>query len=250
MTLTSGRSSLMAQAMPPMRPPPPIGTRTASRAETWSRILEADGALAGDDGRGRRREWMKVRPRVSRRSMASAQGLVVVGAVEDDVGAEVAGGGDFDERRLLGHDDEARDAAFGCVIADALGVVAGGGGDDAAGALGGGVSWAMRLRAPRSLKEPVICRFSSLRKTSRPVRLGEGSSERPQVVSTTEPAMRARAATMSGRPMARARSVRGGGHGVRVARVRRRLAGLTPGRSPRIGSGEFTRGRSLSRREH
>jgi hypothetical protein len=42
------------------------------------------------------------------------------------------------------------------VVGDALRVVAGAGGDDL-------------LRAPRSLKLPVICRFSSLRKMFWPV---------------------------------------------------------------------------------
>ena len=64
-------------------------------------------------------------------------GLVVVGAVEDDLGAEVAGGGDLDERRGERHDDDGADAALGGVVGDALGVVAGGGGDDAAGGLVG-----------------------------------------------------------------------------------------------------------------
>ena len=55
------------------------------------------------------------------------------------------------------------------MVGDALGVIAGAGRDDAARA-SSGVSRAMRLSAPRSLKEPVICRFSSLRKICCPVR--------------------------------------------------------------------------------
>ena len=56
--------------------------------------------------------------------------------MEDDFGAEAAGGGDFDQRRGQGHDDLGADAARGGVEGDALGVIAGAGGDDSALALG------------------------------------------------------------------------------------------------------------------
>ena len=67
---------------------------------------------------------------------AAAQGLfagfLVAGAVEDDLGAEATRGGDFDLRRGQRHDDLGANAKRGGVEGDALGVVAGAGGDDAA----------------------------------------------------------------------------------------------------------------------
>ena len=71
---------------------------------------------------------------------AAAQGLfagfVVAGAVQNDLGAEAARGGDLDLRRGQRHDDLGANAAGRGVEGDALGVVAGAGGDDAALALG------------------------------------------------------------------------------------------------------------------
>jgi hypothetical protein len=65
-------------------------------------------------------------------------GLVVVGAVQHDFGAEAAGGCDFDKRSGERHDDDGANAAAGGVVGDALGVVAGAGCDDAALCLVGG----------------------------------------------------------------------------------------------------------------
>ncbi len=82
--------------------------------------------------------WMKVKPSAVAAAARFGVGFVVVGAVEDDLCAEAPGGGDFDERRRQRHDDDGVDAALGGVVGDALGVVSGGGGDDAARGLLGG----------------------------------------------------------------------------------------------------------------
>ena len=89
-------------------------------------------------------------------------GLVVVGAVQDDLGAVAACCRHLDQRRGERHDDERSNSALGRVIGDALRVVAGAGCDDAARCLLRR-ELRMLLSAPRSLKEPVICRFSSLK---------------------------------------------------------------------------------------
>ena len=65
-------------------------------------------------------------------------GFVIVAAVENDFGAEAAGGGDFDEWRGEGHDDDGTDASAGGVVGDALRVIACGSGHDALGGLRGG----------------------------------------------------------------------------------------------------------------
>ena len=90
----------------------------------------------------------------SSRRRACVLGVVVGLAVEDDVGAEGAAVGHFHQRGPLGHDDGDGDAQFLAVVGECQGVVAGGGGDDAA-----GPACASRrarslslLRAPRSLK--------------------------------------------------------------------------------------------------
>src|SRR5258706_1001782 len=64
-----------------------------------------------------------------------------------------------------------------------------------------------RLAAPRSLKEPVIWRFSSLTKTRAPV-IAESVSEYGQGVSAMTPASRPRAARTSAASIMRARSER------------------------------------------
>jgi hypothetical protein len=62
-------------------------------------------------------------------------GLVVVGAVEDDVRAVVRSGSDFDQGRHERHDDAGTDAVPAGVECNGLGVITGAGGDDAAAAL-------------------------------------------------------------------------------------------------------------------
>ncbi len=65
-------------------------------------------------------------------------GFFVVGTVQNDFGAEVAGGGDFYERGHHGHHDDGADAALGGVVGDGLSVISGGGGDESAAAFGWG----------------------------------------------------------------------------------------------------------------
>ena len=121
--------------MPLMSPPPPMGTTTASRSGNLLEQFEADGALAADD--------LSIVEGMDEGAAffdAAAQGLfagfVVVGAVENDLRPEGAGGGDLDLRRGQRHDDLRANAAGRGVEGDSLGVVAGAGGDDAALALG------------------------------------------------------------------------------------------------------------------
>ncbi len=99
--------------------------------------FEADGSLPGHD------EWVvEWMDEGHAFGFATAggflAGLVVVGAVQDDLRAEAAGGLHFDERRGERHHDDGADAALGGVMRDALGVIAGAGGDDAASGLLGG----------------------------------------------------------------------------------------------------------------
>ena len=81
-----GLVSLMAQAMPPIRPPPPMGTTTASMSGMLLQHFQAESALAGDD--------RVIIERVDEGEMlllAAPDGLftgvVIVGAVQDDFGA-------------------------------------------------------------------------------------------------------------------------------------------------------------------
>jgi hypothetical protein len=95
--------------------------------------LQADGALSGDDG-----VVIEGVEEDEAFGVAAAagfiDGFVEIVAVEDDFGSVVAGRGDFDQRREDGHADLRADAVLGGVIGDGLGMIAGGGGDDAAGA--------------------------------------------------------------------------------------------------------------------
>ena len=62
-------------------------------------------------------------------------GLVVVGSVKNDLGAEATGRGDLDQRRRERHHDEGANASRGRMIGDSLSMIAGAGGDDAQGSL-------------------------------------------------------------------------------------------------------------------
>ena len=110
MTLTRGRSSLIAIAMPEMSPPPPIGTSTTCEVGHLLEQLERDRALARDHGLvvegvdGDQAALLLDLERVG-------VGLVEVVAVEDDLGAVLARVGDLDQRRAPRHHDGGRDAA-------------------------------------------------------------------------------------------------------------------------------------------
>ena len=89
-------------------------------------------------------------------------GLVVIGAMENHFRTEGPGGGDFDQRGGEGHADLGADTALACVISQALGMIPGGGRDDAL-TRSSLVSVKSLFSAPRSLNAPVLCRLSSFR---------------------------------------------------------------------------------------
>ena len=111
-----------------------MGTTTASISGTCSSKFEADGALAGDDF-GVVEGMDEGAAFFDAAAQGFVAGLVVAGAVEDDFSAIAARGGDFDLRRGQRHDDLGANAARGGVEGDALSMIAGAGGDDAALAL-------------------------------------------------------------------------------------------------------------------
>ena len=132
-------------------------------------------------------------------------GLVVVGPVQDDLGAVAPGRRHLDERRPLRHDDDGRDAETRGVEGDRQAMVARAGRDDPAPPLVGR-ELQEQLAAPRSLKEPVIWRFSSLTKTRAPVS-AESVSEYGQGVSSID-AVEPRARPRGRRRASTARAIR------------------------------------------
>jgi hypothetical protein len=80
---------------------------------------------------------------------------------------------DFHRHRVLRHDDRRLDAEELRGEGDALGVVAGGEGDDAAAFRWSSSSCSRAFIAPRILNEPARCRFSHLSRTSTPIPLRE-----------------------------------------------------------------------------
>jgi hypothetical protein len=99
--------------------------------------LEVEGADAGDDA------WFVGRAdEAGARALGEGGGLgagvVEVGAVQQHVGALVEDCPELDRVGVVGHDDGAGGAGEAGGVGDALGVVAGGVGDDAAGAFGVG----------------------------------------------------------------------------------------------------------------
>ena len=134
-TRMSGRSALIAMAMPESSPPPPSGTTTVSASRRLLEQLQADRALARDDRRV-----------VERRHQHATLGIGARGRVallerlarEHDLGAVVRGRDLLGERRVDGHVDARGHPERGRGERDALGVVAGARGDDAARALGVG----------------------------------------------------------------------------------------------------------------
>ena len=90
-------------------------------------------------------------------------------AVQHDVRAEPLAGVDLDQRREPRHDHRHRDVEQPPVVGEAERVVARGRGDDAALASAPASRSSRALRAPRSLKQPVRWRFSSLQKSRIPV---------------------------------------------------------------------------------
>ena len=137
MILISGRTRFTYAAMPAISPPPPIGDEDrVDRPLVLAQDLHADRALPGDHvrvvvgmhERGARALLQRERVRV---------GVVVAVAVQHDLRAARLDRGDLDVRRGHRHDDRRRAAELLRGERHALRVVAGGGRDHAARALGG-----------------------------------------------------------------------------------------------------------------
>ena len=117
-----------------MRPPPPTGIDDGFDAGRLLEDLESHRALAGDHVDVVER--VDEREPVARGDFAGMHArLRQVGAVQDDVGAELAAVGDLDQRREYGHHDGRGYAEQLRVVGDPLRVVAGRRGDHAAPAL-------------------------------------------------------------------------------------------------------------------
>ena len=91
------------------------------------------------------------------------QGLGDVLAGQDDLGPVALGGHLLGDGGPLGHDDGGRDSQMGRGEGHPLAMVAGGGGHHPPTPSPRSFSRVRRFKAPRSLKEPVVWRFSSLR---------------------------------------------------------------------------------------
>ena len=98
--------------------------------------LQTDGALPGDDG-----VVIEGMHEGEVLSLAAAHGLfesfVVVGAVQNHIGAVTARRRDLDERRGQGHENLGPDAELAGMVGHALGVISGRGRDHALGAFFG-----------------------------------------------------------------------------------------------------------------
>ena len=134
-TRTSGLRALTAMAMPASSPPPPVGTTTVLTSGTCSMISRPQvpwPVTMSTWSKG----WISTAPVSCGEGPGGDQRLVEVLAVEDDVGAVRLGRADLGDRRALGHEDGGLDAEQAGRQGHALGVVAGGRGDHAVGALG------------------------------------------------------------------------------------------------------------------
>ena len=130
----AGASALIADATPPIRPPPPTGTITTSTSGDVLDDLEPDGAGAG--------EHRRIVERMDERQPARGldlvelveQGRAIV--VEHDLGAVAADRVELGARRAGRHHDDARRTDVARRPRDRLRVVAGRDRDQAARALG------------------------------------------------------------------------------------------------------------------
>ncbi|MCZ7576740.1 MAG: hypothetical protein M5U18_06730 [Dehalococcoidia bacterium] len=118
-----------------------------------------EAALAGGDGLG------------------LGAGILERGAVDDDAGAEGAGGVDLGERGGLGHHNGDRDAAGGASESNPLGVVAGAHGDEAVGC-GGGVKLAHEVEGAADLEGAGELEVFALEQ-QRDIEARRGHGERP-----------------------------------------------------------------------
>ena len=120
--------------MPASSPPPPVGTSTVCTSGACSRISRPAvpcPATMSTWSKG----WISTAPVSSANARGPDQRVLEVAAVEDHVGAVRPGRLLLGDRRTLGHEDGGLDAEQLGGERDALGVVAGRGGDDAVGAL-------------------------------------------------------------------------------------------------------------------
>ncbi len=122
-TFTEGALSLTAMAIPDARPPPPMGTTTASMSGCCSKQLQADGPLPGDHVRIVERVHVDVARGIAL-GRGVLGGLVVVRAVEHDLRAVGLRGLDLHERRRFGHHHRDADAEPRRVIRNGEPVVA------------------------------------------------------------------------------------------------------------------------------
>ena len=118
--------------MPAIRPPPPTGTKIASIASAHWRMISAAivpwPAITSGSSYG----WMNTRPSGRGDAERVPIGVVEGVAVQHGAAAEGLHGLDLDRRRGGRHDDQRVDAERAAGHGDALGVVAGRRGDDAA----------------------------------------------------------------------------------------------------------------------
>ena len=126
-----GFSALTAVEMPLINPPPPIGIDQEVEIGIVLQDLEADGALAGDDV-GIVVGMHEHQVLLGRQLARVDRGGVDAVAVQDHARAEARGALDLGEGRPLRHHDGGGNAEALRVIGDALRVVAGRHGDDAA----------------------------------------------------------------------------------------------------------------------
>ena len=118
-----------------MSPPPPMGATMTSMSGMLLKNFQAESSLPRDD-----RVVIEGVNRASGRSCSAlldrlVVGLVVVRAVQNDFGAVGASRRNFRQRSGKRHHDAGVDAVASGVVGDALRVIAGRGGDHAAGAL-------------------------------------------------------------------------------------------------------------------
>ena len=127
-----GFSALVATAMPDTRPPPPTGTTIVSTSGTASRIsnptVPCPAMILASSNAGTNVAPVSAADRDAVRERAGE-----VGAREHHLGLVHLGARDLRERRVGGHHDRRRDPEPVGVVGEALRVVAGRRGDDAAG---------------------------------------------------------------------------------------------------------------------
>ena len=227
--------------MPPARPPPPTGTTMACTSGSCARISRASRPpLPAMTWSSSKADTKTTSSSSAARRARGGLGLVVRRARDLDLGAQRRDAGALDLGRLRRDEHGRVDAERLRGERDAEAVIAGRGGDDALGrrrAPASMASAASRAAAPRSLNEPVRCRFSSLSQTSAPVRrpsAGAGTSGvtrvRRRTRSATAPPVTSRQISGSN-----ARSMRRRTYHVTARRRRRQSRAIDagPGRGKR-----------------